>query len=160
MASTCHRRKHQLPGTALLSLKAFPPPTGAGWQSRTEGAEGCCRGCRCRVSQAQQGLVTSKRLPAAQEDFTLCNPPCSTTHPITQRRPLHPCPTATPGKRLSPTDPAQGKHLPPSLGDSAFQAWRESQAPLQYYEQDGHHPRCVTRPSSARLNPKAGSGAR
>lgn len=117
MASTCDRHKHQLPGPAWLSVKAFPPLTGTGWQSRTGGAEGCCWGCRRRwASQPRQGSVASERSPAGREDFTPCNPPPSPTHPITQRCPLHPCPTASPGKELSPTDPARG--------DSAFQAGR------------------------------------
>lgn len=124
MASTCDRGKHQLPGPVRISVKAFPPPTGTGWQSRTERAAGCCWGCRCQVSWPQQGSVASKRSPAGQRGFHAMQPPLLNNSLHGPKAPAASLPhVQPPARELSPTDPAQGKRLPPSLGDSASQAW-------------------------------------
>lgn len=110
MASTCDRGKHQLPGPVGISVKAFPPPTGTGWQSRTERAAGCCWGCRCQVSWPQQGSVASKRSPAGQRGFHTMQPPPAqqlTSWPKGTR--CISAARAAPGEGAEPHRPSTGK---------------------------------------------------
>lgn len=102
------------------------------------------------------------QLPASVHQRDKRISPC-TTHPAHQLTPSPKgtrcicAPRASPGRDLSPTDPPRGKHLPPALGIQSSKPGEKGAFPaaFQCHKQDSHHPRCGTRPLSARLNPKA-----
>lgn len=71
-------------------------------------------------ASASAGLSCQRAFTSETRGFHAVPPTLLNDSP---HHPKEPCFIRAPGRELSPTDPAQGNYLPPSLGDSA---WRDT----------------------------------